>query len=414
MHLDLDLAALNLCTPEQLATATASSTLDCSNLNEKILDRVTIHARSRNYEIIIGKQLLNDPEIFVNLAQDKEILVVTNPTVAALHLPALFQGLTPLAKKLQVVEVIDSEAAKSTYYLEQIYSRLIENNFSRRCLIIALGGGVIGDLAGYAASTYNRGVAFLQIPTTLLAQVDSSVGGKTAINHELGKNLIGTFYQPHQVVIDLDTLSTLPPREFSAGMAEIIKYGYLSTPEINDTIAAHLTPMMQRQTASLAYIIGLCCRLKGQVVALDEQEASCRALLNLGHTFGHAIEAHLGYGKILHGEAVSIGMALAAQTTLYLQQTRSTEFNENTGFTLTSAQVQTMLERLNHAQLRTTIPPNMTAEDFLFYMSKDKKNLADQIVLVLPTGYGYATVVTNTTRSDLHTVLNQALASSLV
>lgn len=409
MHLELDLAALNLCTPAQLVSQSqATPAPHSAQAQTQTLDQLTVQAPSRSYEIVIGKQLLSNPETFADVAAGKEILVVTNPTVAGLHLEALLQGLQPHAKKLQVVEVIDSEAAKSAQYLEQIYTTLIEHNFSRRCLIVAFGGGVIGDLAGYAASTYNRGVAFVQIPTTLLAQVDSSVGGKTAINHPLGKNLIGSFYQPHKVIIDIDTLETLPQREFSAGMAEIIKYGYLSSPEINDTIASHLPQMMQRDPASLAYIIGLCCRLKGQVVALDEKEDSCRALLNLGHTFGHAIEAHQGYGKLLHGEAVSIGMALAVQTTLYLQQTRSQEFNAATGFTFTTADMHTMVARLEQAGLPTQVPQDMTADDFLFYMSKDKKNLADQIVLVLPTSYGRSTVVANTTRADITEVINQA------
>ncbi|RIY33843.1 3-dehydroquinate synthase [Psittacicella hinzii] len=353
----------------------------------KILDQVHVALPdNKSYDIVIGSNLLNQASSFTPYCQGREVLIVTNPTVAQYHLDSLLEGLGSMCAKLNVVEVIDSEEAKTSPYLEQIYTTLLEHNYSRRSLIIAFGGGVIGDLAGYAAATYQRGIEFLQIPTTLLAQVDSSIGGKTAINHKLGKNMIGAFHQPCNVIVDLEVLKTLPARELSAGLAEVIKYGFIFSKEFITYLEEHLPLLLAKDPTTLAYTIARCCEFKAKVVAEDEKEAGVRALLNLGHTYGHAIEAHQGYGNWLHGEAISTGMVLAALTTLKLIE----QGQEGLNFTADDlARVKNLLQAAN---LPIHIPENMDAQAFLKYMARDKKNLANQIVLVLFASLGQAYV----------------------
>ncbi|RIY37921.1 3-dehydroquinate synthase [Psittacicella gerlachiana] len=358
---------------------------------------------NKSYDILIGSHLLTDVKYLSPYCKGREVLIVTNPTVAQYHLNSLLQGLGNICSKLNVVEVIDSEEAKTSPYLEQIYTSLLEHNYSRRSLIIALGGGVIGDLAGYAAATYQRGIDFLQIPTTLLAQVDSSIGGKTAINHKLGKNMIGAFHQPVNVLIDLEVLKTLPDRELSAGLAEVIKYGFIFSAEFIEYLEHNLDRLRDKDLATLAQTIARCCEFKAKVVAEDEKETGVRALLNLGHTYGHAIEACQGYGNWLHGEAISTGMVLAGLTTLeIIQQNHATDIALN----FTHGDLERVKQLLTRAGLPIHIPENMDSDSFLKYMARDKKNLANQIVLVLFAHLGQAYVEKYVSHDTIRKIIN--------
>ncbi|MGD8570118.1 MAG: 3-dehydroquinate synthase, partial [Gammaproteobacteria bacterium] len=262
---------------------------------------LTVQLGPRSYPIYIGEKLLDNSDLVLKHTPTQQCLVVTNETVAPLYLDTVLQAL----KGIQVETLIlpDGEQYKTLDTVNQIYSCLLEKRFDRRCTLIALGGGVIGDMTGFAAATYQRGVNFIQIPTTLLAQVDSSVGGKTGVNHKLGKNMIGAFHQPLCVVADTTTLDTLEDKQLSAGIAEVIKYGIIRDAEFFQWLESNMDNILQRQTDALVYAIDRSCRNKADVVAADEREAGERALLNLGHTFGHAIEAGTGYGNWLHGEA---------------------------------------------------------------------------------------------------------------
>ena len=289
----------------------------------------------------------------------------------------LLQGLDCIPA---VLELPDGEQYKSLATFNQIMDFLLEGNYARDVAIIALGGGVIGDLVGFAAACYQRGVEFVQIPTTLLAQVDSSVGGKTAVNHPLGKNMIGAFYQPQAVVIDIECLRTLPKREFAAGIAEIIKYGIIYDQAFFVWLEENLHKLYDLEEKALTYAIARCCEIKAEVVAKDEKESGIRALLNLGHTFGHAIEAELGYGNWLHGEAVASGTVMAAKTA------------EIQGL-ITEQQLERIITILKKEQLPVHTPDTMTFDDFIKHMMRDKKVLSGQLRLVLPTGIGTAEVV---------------------
>lgn len=265
----------------------------------------------RSYPILIGPGLLSGNDALAGLARGRQVAVVTNDTVGGLYEARLAASLAGAAA-LVSIRLPDGEAYKNWESLDRVFERLLRERFDRRCLLVALGGGVIGDLTGFAAAVYQRGVDFVQVPTTLLAQVDSSVGGKTAINHPLGKNMIGAFHQPKLVLADVDTLRTLPPRELSAGLAEMIKHGAIADPAYLGRLERDLAALRACDGAALADAILRSCEIKAAVVAADEREAGLRATLNFGHTFGHAIEAGLGYGHWLHGEAVGAGMVMAA------------------------------------------------------------------------------------------------------
>lgn len=270
----------------------------------------------RSYPIYIGSGLLPDSRLFTPHILGRQVLVVSNVTVAPLYrerLESALQGFT-----LRSISLPDGEAYKTLDTLNLVYDALLESRFNRRCTLIALGGGVVGDICGFAAASYQRGVDFIQVPTTLLSQVDSSVGGKTGVNHRLGKNMIGAFHQPVRVVCDLATLATLPDRELRAGLAEVIKYGPIADAAFLDWIEAHLDALLTRDAAALAQAVRRSCEIKAAVVGADEREAGLRAILNFGHTFGHAIEAGLGYGQWLHGEAVACGMVMAARLSVAL------------------------------------------------------------------------------------------------
>jgi 3-dehydroquinate synthase len=305
-------------------------------------------------------------------------LIVTNQTVEPLYAARLKQALSTHYKTLEMVSLPDGESYKDWQTLNLIFDGLLAKAADRKTVLFALGGGVIGDMTGFAAACYMRGVPFVQVPTTLLSQVDSSVGGKTAINHPMGKNMIGAFYQPHRVVCDLQTLQTLPKREVSAGLAEVIKYGPIADMAFLDWIEQHLDALMALDTAALAHAVKRSCEIKAWVVSQDERESGLRAILNFGHTFGHAIEAGLGFGVWLHGEAVGCGMVMAANLSQRLGLID-----------------QAFVDRLRHIIARAGLPvvaPALGVEDYLHHMRVDKKAEAGDIRFVLIDGGGQAVV----------------------
>lgn len=332
---------------------------------------------ARSYPIHIGQGLLGQPELLRPHIRGQQVLIVSNSTVAPLYLDRLRSALQDRV----VAECIlpDGEAYKDLAHLDQIFTTLLSHRFNRDCTLIALGGGVVGDMTGFAAAAYQRGVDFIQIPTTLLSQVDSSVGGKTGVNHALGKNMIGAFKQPNVVVIDTDVLSTLPDRELRAGIAEVIKYGLIRDLPFLEWLEASMPALLSRDPLALAEAIRRSCENKAAVVAADELEQNdVRALLNLGHTFGHAIETGMGYGVWLHGEAVATGMLMAADLSMRL------------GW-IASADVQRVRDLLLRSELPVE-PPAMSADEYLEYMAVDKKVKDGQLRLVLLKQLGQAVV----------------------
>jgi 3-dehydroquinate synthase len=284
-----------------------------ANPSAKPSEIVRIEFAERSYNIHIGASLLDDAAVFQNLPQSSTAVIVSNTTIAPIYAARLQASLQGRYKTIHTIVLPDGEAYKTWQTLNLIFDDLLKNSCDRKTTLFALGGGVVGDMTGFAAASYMRGVPFVQVPTTLLAQVDSSVGGKTGINHPLGKNMVGAFYQPQLVLCDLSTLNTLPTRELSAGLAEVIKYGPIADMVFFDWIEANIDALLAREPAALAHAVKRCCEIKAYVVSQDEREAGLRAILNFGHTFGHAIEAGLGYGAWLHGEAVGCGMVMAAQ-----------------------------------------------------------------------------------------------------
>ncbi len=357
------------------------------------MQQVQVELGIRSYPIFIGQNLLQQNTYLSDYLSGKKALIVTNDTIAPLYLKQVQQAMVSCGE-LGVVVLPDGEKYKDLTHLDLIFSALLENNFARDCVIVALGGGVVGDMAGFAASCYQRGVEFIQLPTTLLSQVDSSVGGKTAVNHPLGKNMIGAFYQPQSVLIDTNCLSTLPAKEFAAGMAEVIKYGIIWDADFFSWLEQNVEPLKTLDKDALTYAIARCCQIKADVVAEDETERGVRALLNLGHTFGHAIEAEMGYGVWLHGEAVATGTIMAALTSLKLGLIQQTDFDR--------------VARIMQAfDLPITSPENMTFDSYIKHMRRDKKVLAGQIRLVLPTSIGTAEVFSDVKESLLAEVISQ-------
>ena len=351
----------------------------------------------RSYPIYIGTGLLARAELLTSYIHGARVAIVSNTTVAPLYLARVRAALT----RYQPLDVIlpDGEQHKTLEVLNRIFDALLQNRCDRQTTIIALGGGVVGDMAGFAAAVYQRGVPFIQVPTTLLAQVDSSVGGKTGVNHALGKNMIGAFYQPRAVVIDTDTLGTLPDRELSAGLAEVIKYGLIRDPGFFEWLEAHMDRLLVRDPAALAEAIYRSCRNKAEVVVADEKEAGARALLNLGHTFGHAIETGMGYGAWLHGEAVAAGMAMAADLSRRLGWLKEAEVTR----------IRALIER---ARLPVQAPPTLSAARFRELMSVDKKVLAGKLRLVLLKQLGEAVITADVPAAALDETLNAARAAA--
>ncbi|RZL56978.1 MAG: 3-dehydroquinate synthase [Variovorax sp.] len=330
---------------------------------------VEISLGDRSYPILIGAGLLDDPASFSGVPAASSALIVTNVTVAPLYAAALEKSLRRRFRDVHVLELPDGEAHKDWPTLNLIFDALLERASDRKTVLFALGGGVVGDMTGFAAASYMRGVPFVQVPTTLLAQVDSSVGGKTAINHPLGKNMIGAFYQPRLVLCDLDTLRTLPPRELSAGLAEVIKYGPIHDMAFLDWIESNIEALVARDPQALAHAVRRSCEIKALVVGQDERETGLRAILNFGHTFGHAIESGLGYGEWLHGEAVGCGMVMAAKLSHKLGG-------------VDEAFVHRLTALIERAGL-PVVAPKLGADRYLELMRVDKKSEAGEIRFVV-------------------------------
>jgi 3-dehydroquinate synthase len=344
----------------------------------------------RSYPIYIDSKLLNESNLLSKHIRGKRVCIVTNNVVAPLYLENLKTILSDF--DVDVVILPDGEAEKSLANFEKILSHLLTNIHGRDSTLIALGGGVIGDITGFAAASYQRGIDFIQIPTTLLSQVDSSVGGKTAVNHPLGKNMIGAFYQPKAVIIDINSLMTLPSREFSAGMAEVIKYGILGDAEFFSWLEKNSIKIKAGDESTLIKMIEKCCQCKADIVSADETEKGVRALLNLGHTFGHAIEAEQGYGNWLHGEAVSTGMVLAAKLAVAMNLLEASELRR----------IENLLTDFN---LPLLAPENMGFNEFIKHMRRDKKNLGGKLRLIIPIAMGQSVMRDDISEDMLQQIL---------
>ena len=338
---------------------------------------LNVELGERSYPIHIGAGLLDDGALFTSLVKAEQVMVLSNEVVAPLYMDRVRAHFS--ARRCETLVLPDGEAHKTLDSFGQVMGFMLEKRLERGALLVALGGGVIGDLGGFAAACYQRGINFLQVPTTLLAQVDSSVGGKTAVNHPLGKNMIGAFHQPIAVVADTVKLATLPARELHAGLAEVIKYGLIRDLPFFEWLEAHLGALLSREPAALAEAVRRSCQNKAEVVAADERETGERATLNLGHTFGHAIETASGYGNWLHGEAVAAGMCMAAR------------LSAHSGW-LSTTELQRAVTLLKRAQLPVAPPPEISASTFRELMLHDKKNVGGRIRLVLLKGLGKSCV----------------------
>jgi 3-dehydroquinate synthase len=356
------------------------------------VETVEVALGSRSYPIHIGRGLLGQAELIRPHLPQPRVAIVTNEIVAPLYLTALQVALESAGVAVLAITLPDGEARKNWHSLNVILDALLENRCERSTTLIALGGGVIGDLTGFAAAIYQRGAPFIQVPTTLLAQVDSSVGGKTGINHVLGKNMIGAFHQPRVVLADTDTLATLPPRELAAGLAEVIKYGLILDSSFFGWLEANIERLVARDAHALTYAIRRSCEIKAEVVAGDERESGARALLNLGHTFGHAIEAGLSYGTWLHGEAVAAGMVLAARLSRAMGM-------------LDDAAVARARRLLERAGLPVEAP-DLGVESYLRLMGMDKKVEGGKLRLVLLRAIGQAYVTSDFPQQELRRVLS--------
>jgi 3-dehydroquinate synthase len=344
----------------------------------------------RSYPIFIESGLLKNTTMLPSFIRGNRVCIVTNDIVAPLYLEVLKAKL--IGFSIDEVVLPDGEAYKNLASFEVIIARLLENEHGRDTTLVALGGGVIGDIAGFAAACYQRGINFIQIPTTLLSQVDSSVGGKTAVNHPLGKNMVGAFYQPKAVFIDIDSLNTLPEREFNAGMAEVIKYGILGDSKFFTWLEANIDEIKSGNSNTLAKMIEICCQCKADIVAKDETEAGLRALLNLGHTFGHAIEAEQGYGNWLHGEAVATGMVLAAKLAVAMNLLEVSDYRR--------------IEELILAfDLPVEAPESMGFNEFIKHMRRDKKNIAGTMRFIVPTAIGQSEIRDDVSQEILQQIL---------
>ncbi len=334
----------------------------------------------RRYPIFIGSDL--DPKALLEpYIHGRQVMIVSNETIAPLYLARYVAAIEALGKTVATCILPDGEKYKNIEYLNLIFDALLASGFNRDCTVLALGGGVIGDMAGFASACFQRGVYFIQVPTTLLSQVDSSVGGKTGINHPLGKNMIGAFQQPQVVLADMSQLKTLPPRELSAGLAEVIKYALLGDADFLAWLEQYMDALVQGDEAALAEAVYRSCAHKARIVAKDEKEQGERALLNLGHTFGHAIESYLGYGEWLHGEAVATGMVMAADLSQRMGWISAEDL----------ARTKNIIQRAN----LPIVCPQIPLDEFLAYMSHDKKVLKGQLRLVLMQAVGQA-IITKT------------------
>jgi 3-dehydroquinate synthase len=334
----------------------------------------------RSYPIHIGSGLLEQADLYKKHIKGTFTAVVTNETVAPLYADKVVKTLESIGQKVKLIVLPDGEAFKTWEVLQKIFDGLLENSADRKTTLLALGGGVIGDMTGFAAACYMRGIKFIQVPTTLLSQVDSSVGGKTGINHPLGKNMVGAFHQPQAVIADLDTLKTLPPEELAAGLAEVIKHGAIADSEFLSWIEKNQDALNKCDPAAMEYAVRRSCEIKSQVVAQDEKEGGIRAILNFGHTFGHAIEAGMGYGAWLHGQAVGCGMVMAADLSVRVG--------------LLSEAEASRLKKIIEALHLPTQPPKLGVDRFMELMSVDKKAEGGEVRYILLNGLGQAKIQT--------------------
>ena len=357
----------------------------------EVMVRLAAEGSDRSYPIYIGPGLLTQGDLLSALVGDRNVCLVTNETIAPLFQSSVLDALHDndvASRKVTIVELPDGEAYKTLESYERILTAALEDKHERSTVFIALGGGVIGDMTGFAAASFLRGADFIQVPTTLLSQVDSSVGGKTGVNHPMGKNLIGAFHQPIGVIIDTQTLETLPDREYAAGMAEVVKYGLIADANLFDYLIGHTEALVRRDEALLADVIARCCAIKADVVKRDEREGGVRAILNFGHTFGHAIEKEQGFGVWLHGEAVAAGMAIATRISAGRGAIGSDTVAALTGF-------------LQAFSLPTSAPDGMGVDDFMSAMQGDKKVQAGKIRYVLLESLGNAFVTPDLDESEI-------------
>ncbi len=357
------------------------------------MKKINIQFDERSYPIYIGEGLISNYELISQHILGKKVAIITNETVADIYLKTLMETVSPHKELISII-LPDGESYKSKDSLDSIYAQLLQNKADREITLIALGGGVIGDITGFAAATYMRGVNFIQIPTTLLSQVDSSVGGKTGINHPLGKNMIGAFYQPKCVISDMNVLKTLPSRELSAGLAEVIKYGLIRDNKFFEWLESHIQYLMEMNPKYLIEAVQRSCENKAAVVEADEFESGIRAILNLGHTFGHAIEVAQGYGNWLHGEAVGAGMVMAAK------------LSQSMGW-LADKDVGRIVALIKKAGLPTE-PPKISVKKYMELMMLDKKTKDGQINLVLQKSIGDAVLTNQYDPKKLHQILEQS------
>ena len=357
------------------------------------MKKINIQFDERSYPIYIGEGLISNYELISQHILGKKVAIITNETVADIYLKTLMDTVSSHKELISII-LPDGESYKSKDSLDSIYAQLLENKADREITLIALGGGVIGDITGFAAATYMRGVNFIQIPTTLLSQVDSSVGGKTGINHPLGKNMIGAFYQPKCVISDMNVLKTLPSRELSAGLAEVIKYGLIRDNKFFEWLESHIQYLMEMNPKYLIEAVQRSCENKAAVVEADEFESGIRAILNLGHTFGHAIEVAQGYGNWLHGEAVGAGMVMAAK------------LSQSMGW-LADKDVDRIVSLIKKAGLPTE-PPKISVKKYMELMMLDKKTKDGQINLVLQKSIGDAVLTNQYDPKKLHQILEQS------
>ncbi|UDG79432.1 3-dehydroquinate synthase [Candidatus Ecksteinia adelgidicola] len=361
------------------------------------MEKITVTLKEHSYPINIGSGLLNKPLLYMPVKAGQQAMIVTNHTLEILYLKQLYQILKKNGIKINQIVLPDGEQYKTLSTLEEILSELLKKSHNRDTTLIALGGGVIGDLTGFAASCYQRGVRFVQIPTTLLSQVDASVGGKTAINHSLGKNMIGSFYQPTSVIIDLNCLDTLSKREFSSGLAEVVKYGLALDCNFFVWLETNMKKLLEKNIDALAYCVRRCCELKAQIITIDEHENSLRSLLNLGHTFGHAIETFMSYGTWLHGEAISVGIVMASSI--------SYEIGILSAYDL--KRIKTLLLCAN---LPIYGPQEMTPISYFPYIMRDKKIFSGKLRLILPTSIGCADI-----RNDIScSIIKKSIAMNIL
>ncbi|WP_133470809.1 3-dehydroquinate synthase [Paraglaciecola marina] len=353
--------------------------------------KLTVELGERSYPILIQANLLETPEVLTSHLKTNKVVIITNDIVEPLYYTQVETAL--VGYDVSKIVLPDGEQHKSLKSFELVITQLLEMSAARDTTLIALGGGVVGDLTGFVAASFQRGMPFIQIPSTLLSQVDSSVGGKTAVNHPLGKNMIGAFYQPKAVLIDTNSLNTLPAREFAAGMAEVIKYGVIYDYDFFVWLEQNQTAIKQQDQDALQYMIARCCEIKAEIVAIDERESGLRAILNLGHTFGHAIEAEQGYGNWLHGEAVAAGIVLASAVAVDMNWLKASEFSR----------VELLLQAFD---LPIAAPSTMSYDDFVKHMRHDKKVQAGELFFVIPENIGKAVVTNKVSEDTLRSILS--------